>query len=80
MNRRSIPLKSRVRYEGRAQTFDRRATIGADLEKLPNPIWRTVGMVLRSKLPEFTRAQATNQKATEALKKNLQSNSAASDK
>ena len=48
MNRRAIPLKSRVRYEGRAQTFDRRATIGADLEKLPNPIWRTVGQVLRS--------------------------------
>jgi hypothetical protein len=47
---RSIPLKSRVRYEGRAQIFDRRATIGADLEKLPDPIWRTVGLVLRSKL------------------------------
>jgi hypothetical protein len=50
MNRRAIPLKFRVRYEGRARTFDRRATIGADLEKLPNPIWRTVGMVLRSKM------------------------------
>ena len=52
MSRHAISLKTRVRYEGRAQTFDRRATIGADLEKLPNPIWRTVGMVLRSKLAQ----------------------------
>jgi len=49
MSRRTIPLKTRVRYEGRATTFDRRATIGADLEKLPDPIWRTISMVLRSK-------------------------------
>ena len=59
MNRRPISLKTRVRYEGRAKTFDRRATIGADLEKLPNPIWRTVGLVLRSKLIEVNRAQAS---------------------
>jgi hypothetical protein len=58
MNRRAISLKTRVRYEGRAQTFDRRATIGADLDKLPNPIWRTVGLVLRSKMIEANRAQA----------------------
>jgi len=58
MNRRTIPLKSRVRYEGRAQTFDRRSAIDADLEKLPNPIWRTVGLVLRSKLNTSARAQA----------------------
>jgi hypothetical protein len=47
MSRRSISLKSRVRYEGRVRTFDRRATQGADLEKLPNPLWHTVGQVLR---------------------------------
>ena len=58
MNHRAIPLKTRVRYEGRAKTFDRRATIGADLEKLPNPIWRTVGLVLRSKMIESAQAQA----------------------
>ena len=49
MSRQSISLKSRVRYEGRVKTFDRRATKGADLEKIPNPIWYTVGQVLRSK-------------------------------
>ncbi len=49
MSRRSISLKSRIRYDGRVQTFDRRPTRGADLEKLPNPIWYTVGQVLRSK-------------------------------
>jgi hypothetical protein len=49
MSRQSIPLKSRVRYEGRVRTFDRRATRGADLEKIPNPLWHTVGQVLRSK-------------------------------
>jgi len=49
MSRRTLSLKSRVRYEGRVRTFDRRATKGADLEKLPNPLWHTVGQVLRSK-------------------------------
>lgn len=49
MSRRTIPLKSRVRYEGRVRTFDRRATRDAELEKLPNPLWYTVGHVLRSK-------------------------------
>ena len=77
MNRRTIPLKSRVRYEGRAQTFDRRATIGADLEKLPNPIWRTVGLVLRSKLTEVTRAQVASKKVAEPLKDKSAPNSAA---
>lgn len=43
MSRRTISLKSRVRYEGRAQTFDRRT----DLEELPNPVWYTVGQVFR---------------------------------
>jgi hypothetical protein len=47
--RRAISLKNRVRYDGRVQTFDRRPTQGADLERLPNPIWRTIGQVLRSK-------------------------------
>ncbi|HEV3272016.1 MAG TPA: hypothetical protein VGZ93_07540 [Candidatus Methylacidiphilales bacterium] len=49
MNRQTIPLKSRVRYEGRVRTFDRRATRGADLEQLPDPLWHTVGQLLRSK-------------------------------
>jgi len=49
MSRQTISLKSRVRYEGRVRTFDRRPTKGADLEKIPNPIWFTVGQVLRSK-------------------------------
>jgi len=48
MSRHTISLKSRVRYEGRVQTFDRRATKGADLEKIPNPLWHTVSQVLRS--------------------------------
>jgi hypothetical protein len=48
MSRHTVSLKSRVRYEGRVRTFDRRATQGADLEKLPNPLWYTVGQVLRS--------------------------------
>ena len=48
MSRRSISLKSRVRYDGRVKTFDRRPQQGADLERLPNPIWYTVGQVLRS--------------------------------
>lgn len=58
MNRHAISLKTRVRYEGRAKIFDRRATIGADLEKLPDPIWRTVGLVLRSKFQDTVQAKA----------------------
>ncbi len=50
MSRQSISLKTRVRYEGRAQIIDRRATKGADLEKLPNPIWYMITKVLRGKL------------------------------
>ena len=49
MSRQTIPLKSRVRYEGRVRTFDRRATRDADLEQLPNRLWYTVGQILRSK-------------------------------
>jgi hypothetical protein len=49
MSRQNLSLKSRVRYDGRVRTFDRRATRGADLEKLPNPLWFTVSQVLRSK-------------------------------
>jgi hypothetical protein len=48
MSRQTISLKTRVRYEGRAQTIDRRATKGADLERLPNPLWPTITQVLRS--------------------------------
>ncbi len=54
MNRRSISLKSRVRYdEGMAQTIDRRA----DFEKLPNPIWFTVGAVLRKNFQQILRGR-----------------------
>ena len=49
MSRHSISLKSRVRYEGLGRTFDRRSIHDADFEKLPNPLWHTVGQVLRSK-------------------------------
>ena len=49
MSRHTISLKTRVRYEGRAQIIDRRATKGADLEKLPNPLWYMIGQSLRSK-------------------------------
>jgi hypothetical protein len=49
MSRQNISLKCRVRYEGRVRTVDRRATKGADLEKLPDPLWYTIGQVLRSK-------------------------------
>ena len=49
MKRPTISLKSRVRYEGKVQIFDRRPTQGADVEKIPNPIWYTIGQVLRSK-------------------------------
>jgi len=57
MSRQAISLKTRVRYEGRARTFDRRATRGADLEKLPDPVWRTVGMALRSKFRNSGRGE-----------------------
>lgn len=49
MSRQTVSLKSRVRYDGRVRTFDRRATKDADLENLPNPLWHTVSQVLRSK-------------------------------
>ena len=52
MSHQSLSLKSRVRYEGLARTVDRRATKGADLEKIPDPIWRIVTLTLRSKLRE----------------------------
>jgi hypothetical protein len=45
MSRQTVSLKSRVRYDGRVRTFDRRT----DLEKIPNPLWFTVSQVLRSK-------------------------------
>jgi hypothetical protein len=48
MARPTLSLKSRVRYEGLVRTFDRRATRGADLEKLPEPISYVVSQVLRS--------------------------------
>jgi len=47
MSRQSISLKTRVRYEGLARTIDRRPI--SALEKLPDPIWYTIGQVLRSK-------------------------------
>jgi len=62
MSRQTLSLKFRVRYEGRAQTFDRRPTIGADLEKLPDPVWRTVGLVLRSKFRDSASSAALKKK------------------
>jgi hypothetical protein len=59
MSRRSIPLAARVRYEGRVQTFDRRAKRGADLEKLPNPVWRMVSLTLRTHFRKIAKVEAT---------------------
>ena len=53
MSHRTISLKSRVRYEGLAQIFDRRS----DLEKLPDPIWHTVGQVLRKNFRRIVRGR-----------------------
>jgi len=50
MSRRTISLKSRVRYDGRARNIDRRSGRDAELEKLPHPLWYTVGQILRSKI------------------------------
>lgn len=54
---RRISLKTRVRYEGWAKTFDRRSTQEADLEKVPNRIWYTVGQVLRENFKKMVRAR-----------------------
>lgn len=56
MSRRIIPLKSRIRYEGRVKTIDRRAKRDAALEQVPDPIWRTVRVVLRTRLNEVAKA------------------------
>ena len=53
MSRQTVSLKCRVRYEGRFHTLDRRA----DLETLPNPIWYTVGQVLRQNFHRIGRGQ-----------------------
>jgi hypothetical protein len=53
MSRQTISLKSRVRYEGLAHITDRRA----DLEVLPNPIWYTVGHVLRRNFRKVLRGR-----------------------
>jgi hypothetical protein len=50
MSHQFVSLKCRVRYEGRVRTFDRRATKGADLERLPDPVWYGVAQSVRSKL------------------------------
>jgi hypothetical protein len=51
MSYRTTSLKSRVRYEGRALTIDRRG----DLEVLPDPVWHTVGQVLRQNFRKIVR-------------------------
>jgi len=66
MSRQTVSLKSRVRYEGRVRIFDRRATRGADLEKLPNPLlWYTVGQVLRSKFTKPIPGDDTTKSSSE---------------
>jgi hypothetical protein len=62
MSRHAISLKSRVRYEGRAQDFDRRASIG-NVDKLPDPMCRMIGMMLRSKFAGVTRSAGTSKPA-----------------
>jgi len=54
MSRRTISLKCRVRYEGRVQNFDRRA----EIEKLPDHIWYTVGQVLRQNFHRIVRGKS----------------------
>ena len=51
MSYRTTSLKSRVRYEGRAFTSDRRS----DLEVLPDPVWHTAGQVLRQNFHKIVR-------------------------
>jgi hypothetical protein len=52
---RSISLKTRVRYEGWAQTFDRRADQGA--EKLPEPhFWGTMSLLFPKVIAKKKRA------------------------
>jgi hypothetical protein len=55
---RYIPLKTRVRYEGRVQVFDRRSLRDTDLENLPNPIWRMVNQALRTKFRKMAAKRA----------------------
>ncbi len=57
MSRALLPLKTRVRYEGRVHTLDRRPNQGAEFEKLPDHFWYVIGQVLRSKFrkPILTR-------------------------
>jgi hypothetical protein len=44
--------------------IDRRPTKGADLEKLPDPIWYTIGQVLRSKFRKpILKVKAARKKA-----------------
>ena len=53
MSRRTISLKSRVRYDGRVSTTDRRS----EIEQLPDPIWYTVGQVLRQNFQRIVRGK-----------------------
>lgn len=50
-----LPLTYRVMFDGRARTIDRRPLQGAEIEKLPDHIWHTLGMVLPrpSRFPKF---------------------------
>jgi hypothetical protein len=53
MSRRVISLKSRVHYERRGQIIDRRGPA----ELLPDPIWPTVGQVLRQNFRKIVRVK-----------------------
>jgi hypothetical protein len=57
MSRQTISLKSRVRYEGLAQIFDRRPNHGADLDELPDRIWYTVGQAFRKNFRKNVRGR-----------------------
>jgi len=59
MSRRTIPLTSRVRYESRAQIIDRRAKEDTALEKIPDPIWRIVGVVLRTRMRDAAKGNSS---------------------
>lgn len=50
-----LPLKARVIYDGRVQIIDRRPDQGLEMEKLPDRIWHTIGMVMSRRTPAVPR-------------------------
>ncbi len=59
MARQHISLKTRVRYDGKAQIIDRRAPSDTLLENVPSPVYRMVTQMLRSKFRKPAPAKKT---------------------